>query len=272
MSIITISRGSRSGGQALAEMVAAKLNYECVSREILVKAAEQYGIDEDVLIQFSEKPPKFWDRFKQDRKLYLYFIKAALLDHAQSGNLVYHGHSGQFLLKGVKCALKVRLIAPIEQRIEMGMEKQGLSRDATIQYIQKVDEVRVKWAKFMYGVDLLDPSHYDLVINLETMTLETACDMICSLTEAPEFRANLYCIKSLKESTLLTKVEAALASDTRTKTLDLLVEADGGKMTISGRIEAEKIRQPVLEIAKEVEGVNSVIDEMTIEKLTNIPT
>ncbi|NQS97881.1 MAG: cytidylate kinase family protein [candidate division Zixibacteria bacterium] len=272
MSIITISRGSRSGGQALAEMVAEKLNYDCISREILIEAAEEYGLDERTLIQFIDKPPKFWSRFNINRKMYLHLIKTTLLEHAQKGNLVYHGHSGQFLLKGIKSVLKIRLIASMEYRIKLTMEKEKLNREAAIQYIQRVDDIRNRWAKFFYGVELTDPNLYDLIINIETMTLESACDIICGLTEKPEYQSNLYCLESIKDATLAAKVEAALFADARTKTLDINITSESGNVSLKGSIEVERVRQAVIEVVKSVEGVKSINDEMTIGKLTNIPT
>ena len=47
MAIITISRGTFSGGQSLAEYVAGKLGYRCLAREVLIEAARQYGVDEE---------------------------------------------------------------------------------------------------------------------------------------------------------------------------------------------------------------------------------
>ena len=37
MGVITISRGSYSKGKAIAEKLAKKLEYDCISREILLK-------------------------------------------------------------------------------------------------------------------------------------------------------------------------------------------------------------------------------------------
>ena len=48
MSIITISRGTFSGGKAIAECVAENLGYACVSREILSDAAETYGVSAEL--------------------------------------------------------------------------------------------------------------------------------------------------------------------------------------------------------------------------------
>ena len=46
MSIITISRGSFSKGKEVAEKLAEKLNYECISRDILIEASEHFNIPE----------------------------------------------------------------------------------------------------------------------------------------------------------------------------------------------------------------------------------
>ncbi|MBU4002727.1 MAG: cytidylate kinase-like family protein, partial [Proteobacteria bacterium] len=46
MSIVTISRGSYSRGREVAEKLSLALNFECVSREIILEASEQFNIPE----------------------------------------------------------------------------------------------------------------------------------------------------------------------------------------------------------------------------------
>ena len=46
MAVITISRGSFSYGQEIAEKTAKMLGYECVSREILLEAAHLFNVSE----------------------------------------------------------------------------------------------------------------------------------------------------------------------------------------------------------------------------------
>ena len=46
MSIITISHEAFGDGRAVAERVAAILGYRCISREVLVKASQCYGMEE----------------------------------------------------------------------------------------------------------------------------------------------------------------------------------------------------------------------------------
>ncbi|MBI3329886.1 MAG: cytidylate kinase-like family protein, partial [Nitrospinae bacterium] len=132
MPIITISRGSLSGGRSLAERVAQRLGYRCISSDALIEAATKYGVPEPKLSQVFEKMPGFWERLTKSRRLYLLFLQAAMCELAQQGNLVYHGQAGQQLLKGISYVIKVRLIAPQEYRIKAAMEREGLTRDAAI--------------------------------------------------------------------------------------------------------------------------------------------
>lgn len=49
MAIVTISRGSMSGGAAFARCLGTSLGYPVLAREVLVEAAARLGVPEDVL-------------------------------------------------------------------------------------------------------------------------------------------------------------------------------------------------------------------------------
>ena len=94
MAIITISRGSASGGLLLAEGLAAKLGYDIVRREEIIHNAAKGGIPEEALEKALLEPPGFWDKFKHDRRRYLIFIQQALCERALHDNIIYIGHAG----------------------------------------------------------------------------------------------------------------------------------------------------------------------------------
>ena len=80
MGVITISRGSYSHGKSIAEKVARKLGYECVSREILLDASREFNIPEFKLTNALEESPSIIDRIILYRKdKYIAFIQAALI-------------------------------------------------------------------------------------------------------------------------------------------------------------------------------------------------
>ncbi len=188
MSIITISRGSYSRGVKIAEMVADKLGYRCLARDVIIKASKDYNIPEIKLHQALEDAPSFFERFTQEKTIYIPYIQAALIDHFLADNIVYHGLAGHFFVKDIPHVIKVRILSDMEYRIKYVMERDKITRDQTIDLIDKVDSSRKKWGQHLYGINLEDPSQYDIVINIEKLSLEVAVDIICRMTTWEPFQ------------------------------------------------------------------------------------
>ena len=85
MSVITISRGSFSGGLMLAECLCGKLGYRAVGREEIVERAARSGISAQELADALDKAPSFLERLQHKKYLYLAVIQAALAEEVRSG-------------------------------------------------------------------------------------------------------------------------------------------------------------------------------------------
>jgi len=264
MPIITISRGSMSGGRALASCVAAALGAPCVGRELLVEAAAKLGVTEEVLNQKLEKSPGLWERLTHERKIYVVALQAALAEHALGGKLVYHGLAGHLLFPGMPAVLRVRLIAPLEFRVRALMEQHRLARSAAERYILEVDEDRARWTRFMYGVDLADPSLYDITVNLDTMNVESACAVVVEAATRPEYTVTREVLERLADFGVACRVRVALATNLATRSLDLDVTVERGAVVVSGEIpEAPMITHVSTrwerELRSVVEGIEGVV-------------
>lgn len=264
MSIITISRGSLSGGQELAERVARRLAYRCISREVLVEAAAKFGVPELKLSEYLEKMPGFWERLTTSRRLYLLFIQAAMCEFALQGRVVYHGQAGQQLLQGIDHVLKVRLIAPLEYRIKAAMERQGLSREAAARFIRQVDEERLRRMRYLFDIDWRDPTLYDVVVNLAQMRLETAADVVISLAQGAEYQPTPASEKALADLTLGCRVKAAVAAHPATLGIEVEARADDGMVWLSGVIEFAEMVPEIVQVAENVPGVKEVSPDFKI--------
>ena len=64
MGIITISRGSYSRGKEIAHKLSKKLGYECISREILLKASKDFNVPEVKIVQAIQDAPSVLDKLK----------------------------------------------------------------------------------------------------------------------------------------------------------------------------------------------------------------
>ncbi|MEJ2008234.1 MAG: cytidylate kinase-like family protein [Acidobacteriota bacterium] len=234
MAIVTISRGSMSGGEALASCLASKLGYPVLGREVLVEAAAKLGVNEDVLREKIQTSAGLFEKLTTDRYIYLVALQSALADQCVSGDLIYHGNAGHFLLKDVPNVLRVRLIAPMSMRVRAVMDRQGLSAEAAQDYIRYVDQERIEWTKFVYGVDWRDPKNYDLIVNLRRVSLESACAMVTGVVGTPAYATTEEVKNKLKGFALACKVKVAVVSRPACQRCRFDVQADDGKLERSG--------------------------------------
>lgn len=201
MPIIVISRGTFSGGEALAAAVAKRLAYRCVSREDVVAVAQAYGVPAEEISAAIDKRPSLLNRMVADQTVYLAFMQAALCERARGDQLVYHGHLGQLLLPGITHVLSVRVVADREYRIRAIERDHQLGPDEARAYLERVDTERRDWTRFLFGVDWNDPLLYDLVLNMSRMTLETACTLVTDAAHRPEFQPTTASRQALEELT-----------------------------------------------------------------------
>jgi cytidylate kinase len=266
MAIITISRGTMSGGESLAKCLSDRLGVPAISQEILQDAARRFGISQALLVEQLEKTKGIVRGLSPERRLYLTAIQLALAERASKGPFVYHGHAGHLLMKGVPGILKVRVIAPMKRRAEKLMGTQNLSYDEAKKTIEKLDEGRIKWTRFLYDVDWRDPSLYDLVINLDAIQIEIACEIVLCTLDQPDFKQSQDSQALIEDFLLASQVKAELATNQRTKGLELEVSADQGSITITGTFETggifhggkHRIKNVLIEVAQKVPGVKKV--------------
>ena len=205
MAIITISRGSYHRGREVAEKVAQKLGYECLSRDILLEASEEFNIPEIKLIRAIQDAPSILDRLTRQKEKYVAYIRAALLKHVQKDNVVYHGLFGHFFLQDIPHVLKVRIVADLEARVADEVKREGISESKAREIILKDDEERRKWALHLYGADWWDATLYDLVIHLKTIKVDDAVDLLCQVVQLPGFQTT-----PESQEAINNQVEAAL--------------------------------------------------------------
>ena len=258
MAIVTISRGTASGGLLLAQGLAKKLGYTPVSREDILQSASKYGVSGEKLQEALLKPPGFWERFRHERKRYLSFVQAALCEHAQKDRIIYHGNAGHLLLGEISHVLCVRIIAPMAYRIHMLMEREDLVREEAIHYIEKMDRQRKDWTLFLYGVDWLDPNLYDLTVNLKILDVEGAVDLVAAAAERQEFQTTPESRKAMDNLCLASYVRSALAADDRTASAEVEVEADGDTVYLKGKVRPASMIDSILEVAGQVKGVKEI--------------
>ena len=229
MFVVAISRGSLSAASKLAEGLRARLGGTIVTREEVVRAAKNYGLEETGLREehiMKQHVPGFWERYADARKHYLGCFKAALLDFVLKGPIIYHGNLAHILLNDVPFVLRVRVNAPLENRVSLLVEEQGLSEVEAVETIREMDQQRKRWVQFLYDVDTRDPVLFDIVLNLQRMVIDDAIELVASEVGKEQFQSSETSLKIVRDLHLASVAEIALMNFTDTYGLDLRVRAD----------------------------------------------
>ncbi len=243
MSVIAISRGSLRAATKLAEGLSSKLQSAVISREQVLEAAERYGIGETGLELrhiMAQHPPGFWENYADARKHYLACFKAALFDFVLEGPCIYHGNLAHILLSDVPFVLRVRVNAPMENRLEAMMAELGVSRHDAVRRIEAIDKERKRWTEFLYDVDVMNPVQFDVVLNLSRMTIQDGVEMVASAVNKDQFRRTGESLKAVRDVRLATVAETLLMRHPDTYGLDLGVTANSakGSLAVAGRFPA----------------------------------
>ena len=258
MSIVTIARGSYSHGREVAERLAGRLGYECVSREVIIEAARQFNLPETLLLHGVTDAPSILERFTYGKEKYVACARAALLAHVRKGNVVYHGLAGHFFLRDVPTVMTVRIVADMQDRIAEAVRREDIGPEQARRRITDGDEQRRKWSLQIYGVDTWSSDNYDMTLNVDTMTIDDAVDLIFDNAQRPCFQTTPESQRMLDNLTLAARVQATLVEDFPTVT----VCAQAGEVIISleGPLgQQQKLTAAATDAALRVPGVEDAL-------------
>jgi len=264
MAIITISRGSYSRGKEVAEALAQRLGYECVSRDILLAASTEFNIPEIRLVKALHDAPSVLERFNHGKERFISYFCSSFFSHVVKDNVVYHGLAGHFFLQNISHVLKVRIIANLEDRIEEEMKRENCSADEARYSLKKDDEERRKWGMHLYGKDTGDCRLYDMVLHIDILSVDDVVGILQKTIKKEKFKATTKSTEKLKRRTLLANIHAKIVNTSPRAT----VKMDDGVIclgNLEGPLKSDKnIRRKTVETLIETYGVKDVIFEKPV--------
>ena len=185
--VITISRERGSGGTLVGMMVAKELDWEFYDRALINQVAEQMGLDPAHLIAHDERSPSFMQNVmlqllegkRPTSGQYVRTLIRILRKIRTRGNAVIMGRGAHLVLPD---ALRVRVVAPLEVRLERVAELEDMPLADARKQVLSDDRERAEFVHAHFGVDPTDPYFYDLILNTGAMNLEHAAHLvICAL-------------------------------------------------------------------------------------------
>src|SRR6185436_16592324 len=116
-------------------------------------------------------------RMTESSRIYVAYVQATLAEWAKDDNLVYHGNAGQELLREIPHVLKVRLMYPIEARIQTIMQRFKYTREQAMRHVQQIDDDRTRRMLQLHNVDWRDSRRYDVTFNIAQLTSQHVIDI-----------------------------------------------------------------------------------------------
>ena len=199
--LVTVSHASGAGGEAVARMVADRLGYRYIDEEVIALAAEKEGLDTDVVAD-AERRKGLLDRLIADfsmshvaaadavgfwvaplpqfarRDDMRALIVDAIRETAQRGEVVIVSHAASIPLAGTPGLLRVMVTASVETRVRRVAESTGRAASQVAGFINDSDAGRAAYFRRFYGIEEELPTHYDVVVNTDILTVPDAVELV----------------------------------------------------------------------------------------------
>lgn len=183
--VITVSRQRGSGGSRVAEIVARRLDYTLLHRDVIDRICSSSGIRRSIIESLDEhaksQVASWCEAIVQQRYAdssdYVRFLLETIRSVAELGGVVVVGRGANCVV-GFDRGLHVRVVAPREYRIERLVDHERLSPRAAAREVADRDRERAAFVRKVFGADVSDPTGYDLVVNTAAMGFEEAATLV----------------------------------------------------------------------------------------------
>ncbi len=92
------------------------------------------------------------------------------------------------------------------------MKRENCSEEEARYMLKKDDAERQKWSLSLYGKDTWNCNLYDMVLHIDTMTVEDVVDVLFDMVKKGRFDATPESIKLLRTQTLLANIHAKIVN------------------------------------------------------------
>ena len=211
MSILTIAREHGVWTTEAGEVLARRLNAVLLTKEELERRLIDAGMTQKTFQRYDEKKPGFFSSLSSDMDLYILYLKTIMLEVAQESNVIILGRGAHLMLGNLPNCLRVRLVAPIEFRVETVKKEYGYDTDTASRIVRRCDADRSGFCFFHFNEQWADATKYDLTINTATISQENLAELLQSQLDLKGTQENEAKAKKLIANQLLAqKVSTAL--------------------------------------------------------------
>ena len=190
--VITVSRQFGARGAAVARIVAERMEFSYWNRELLAAMARHAHVDPAVLAPFDEHHHSVLDDPMRGpmpattvpgQADYAHELSMVTRYLVLRGRAVLVGRGLAFLIEPAR-SLRVRVICPLDQRIQGLAEREQLALETARATIEYADRDRRAFVRDLFGCEVDDPTAYDLIVSTARMSLEAAAEIVVAAYRA----------------------------------------------------------------------------------------
>jgi len=152
-----------------------------------------------------------------------------------------------------------------EKRVQRVMDDKYVSREVAEKIVERSDHDKRSFFRFAFNEDWLNPQLYDLLLNTDKLSVESAVQMILNAAKSDEIRAcGLESVKSLGKLSLQRRVEAAfLERGFVSQNLFVTVE-DMDAVRVYGVVHSDEDKREIEDILKKMKDVKTVKNDLAV--------
>lgn len=189
--VICISREFGAQAGELARGVADRLDFDVCDQDLVDQIAKQAHVRRRVVESLDERMQSGIRDWVDEIMAQPHFTPSDYLRNLSQVVLTLGGHGrsviigrGAHLLLNPSHTLRVRCHAPFRFRVEQVAERHGLSISRAEVLTTRVDAERKEFYRRNFNADVSDPSAFDLMINVSTMSLAARTMLVVDAFEA----------------------------------------------------------------------------------------
>ena len=199
--IYTIGREFGSGGKAIGEALANRLNIKCYDKELLKMAAKESGFCQEIFENQDEKPTNsFLYSLVMDTYSMSGYSSAPFLDMplnhkvflaqfetikkiASTESCVIVGRCADYALSENPNCINTFIHADMDYRIKQIMAKEYLPENKARDLIQKTDKQRASYYNYYTSKKWGDSRSYDHCLDSSKLGIDGCVDMILAFAD-----------------------------------------------------------------------------------------
>jgi hypothetical protein len=133
---------------------------------------------------------------------------------AREGSALFFGKGSQLLLHDFDCALHVLVTGSREKRIARIAEEHKVGRDVAEEMVDRSDHDKRSFLRFAFDEDWLNPKLYDVILNTDKLSVDSAVKMILDAANSHEIKAcGIDSVRKLGRLSLNRQIESALLEE-----------------------------------------------------------